>query len=360
MCTALQVALVELLRSWDIFPSAVLGHSSGEIAAAYTAGGLSRESAWKVAFYRGSLSARIIATGDQERGTMMAVDLSENEAEIYLRRNKIDQNVTIGCVNSPRNITLTGSEAEIDRLKPLLERDGIQARKLQVNVAYHSPYMEMVSGEYRRLIHNIKPRELSPRNPDLFSSLTGGLISVDQCSNPEYWTQNLVSKVRFRDALSQMCSKSRNVSKEDKPIEIVIEIGPHAVLRRPVKETLADTCQTGIKYYSMLERGTSARHTSLQVTGSLFCSGYPVDLRTINHYNVKSSNLRMLVDLPEYPFNHNQKYWVESRVSDGFRFRHRPRNELLGTPSSDWNPLQACWRNFIRASEIPWIRDHKV
>ena len=291
---------------------------------------------------------------------MMAVELSENEAEVYLRRNRIDQNVTIGCVNSPRNITLTGGEAEIDRLKPLLERDRIQARKIQVNIAYHSRYMEKISVEYLRFIHDIEPGEFSARSPDLFSSLTGGLASVDQCSKPDYWIQNLVSKVRFHDALSQMCSKSRNVPKEEKSIEVVIEIGPYAVLRRPMKETLADATETGIKYYSMLERGISAKQTSLQVAGSLFCSGYPVNLKTINHYNLKSSNLRLLIDLPEYPFDHNQKYWVESRVSDGFRFRHQPRSELLGTPSSDWNPLQACWRNFIRASEVPWIRDHKV
>src|SRR5436190_681553 len=104
ICTALQIALVEVLRSWRIYPTAVVGHSSGEIAAAFAAGALSRESAWSVAYHRGVLSGRLPMLAPQ-RGSMMAVALPEDDMQALLRREDVQKgsgHITVACINSPR------------------------------------------------------------------------------------------------------------------------------------------------------------------------------------------------------------------------------------------------------------------
>jgi acyl transferase domain-containing protein len=138
-CTLLQVALVDLLQEWSITPTAVTGHTRGEIGATYCLGALSREDAWKVAYYRGVLS-----TGLQDaNGSMMAVGMSPEKAG-----ELIDQvapgEVTVACINWPSSVTLSGDTAGIDQLLAALTKDGIFARKLQVDTAYHSHHMHMV------------------------------------------------------------------------------------------------------------------------------------------------------------------------------------------------------------------------
>ena len=89
------------------------------------------------------------------------------------------------------------------------------------------------------------------------------------------------------------------------------------------------------------------------------CLGYPVNIAEVNDICETATDPQTLTDLPEYPFNHTQKHWMESRVRS-YRFRKFSRYELLGTPVSDWNPLEARWRNVFKVSEYPWIKDYRV
>ncbi|MCJ1393516.1 hypothetical protein MMC18_006391 [Xylographa bjoerkii] len=210
MCTALQIALVDLLESWNIVPAAVVGHSSGEIAAAFVAGGLSRESAWRVAYFRGILSAGL-ALYSPERGSMMAVALSEEDATQYLKLEKVQKcrgDISIGCINSPRNVTVTGAEDKVNAMKEILDEENIFARKLRVDNAYHSSYMEAISLEYWNLIKDItmRPSHEGRTVPVMYSSVTGQKIAPVELSHGEYWVKVMVSPVRFSDALSQMFS----------------------------------------------------------------------------------------------------------------------------------------------------------
>src|SRR5271170_6415748 len=109
ICTAVQMALVDLLRSFGVQPTAEVGHSSGEIAAAYCAGTISRTSGWKIAYHRGLISAALAKFG-RSRGAMMAVGLSEAAVQKYLdKADEHTKGAVVGCVNSPKNVTLTGT-----------------------------------------------------------------------------------------------------------------------------------------------------------------------------------------------------------------------------------------------------------
>ncbi|KAF2093095.1 fatty acid synthase S-acetyltransferase [Rhizodiscina lignyota] len=373
LCTALQIALVELLESWSISAGAVVGHSSGEIAAAFAVGAISRESAWQLAYYRGLFTAELALSTKQTPGGMLSVALNADQALEYIAR--IDEvpstgSLTVACINSPKNVTISGSVDKLAALKDILDAENIFARKLQVDNAYHSDYMKAIADEYRKAILYIQPGAMShpSREAKFYSSLTGGIATHKQLQDPAYWVSNLVSPVRFSEATARLFSDSAAKAKKlgaqraSTPFTDVLEIGPHGALRGPLREIMEQTASAkNVQYVSMLKRGEKATETALAAAGQLFCRGHPVDLSLINMRGRNVGSPSLLVDLPSYAFNHSKTYWTESRISKGYRFRSMPRHELLGAPVPDWNPkANAIWRNWIRISENPWIKDHKI
>ena len=371
MCTALQIALVDLLFSWNIKPDAVIGHSSGEIAAAYCVYGLSSESALKIAYYRGVFATKL-SENTSVQGAMLFVGMSEPDVEPYIQQvaQSIGGTMVIGCINSPNSVTLSGDHSCIEALDKLVTGNGIFTRKLKVNVAYHSPHMAQISREYGEAIRNISPRiksfdeDDSVHCPIMFSSVSGARIKLAELSSATYWIKNLTSKVEFSQAVERIADhlvarrESRSGVRTNKCI--FMEIGPSSALRRPIRDivskiTPADT----IIYDSVLEKDLSATVCCLQAIGRLYMSGYPIDFTQLNHLSVNGEP-STLIDLPQYCFDHSHVFWQESRISKNFRFRKYPRHELLGSPVIDWNPLKPRWRNIIKIAENPWIQDHKV
>jgi acyl transferase domain-containing protein len=204
----------------------------------------------------------------------------------------------------------------------------------------------------------------------MVSSVTGALISQEELSKPEYWVQNLVSPVLFSDALTTLCTpslgnKTKKINRSHRRlthISELVEIGPHSALQGPCGEILRSTQQNkSIGYMSILARKVSAVHTALDVAGRLHCLGYPINLQRVNSgVTEKQAGYKALTTLPGYSFNHSKTYWHESRISKNYRFREVARNDLLGVPDSDWNSLEAKWRNIIRTEDVPWIGEHVV
>lgn len=344
-----------------------MGHSSGEIAAAYAAGALSKASALKVAYFRGEASEALLADSEHERGAMLAVALSEAESELHIdaivgfgKRELL----SCGCINSPKSTTVTGVETLIDELSDRLNSKGIFNRKLNVPIAYHSSQMLRVASKYRESLScGLEAAVLSDREMVRFlSSVTGDVSNCHDLTNPDYWVNNLVSRVRFSHALEAMIfpsSKESGISQaSSKRLVSIIEIGPHAALERPIKDTLI--LPGNYIYSSALRRNVPAVDTVQDVVGLLWTNGFPVDLNTFNAKPQSERRPRMLLDLPSYPFNRSRTYWHESRLSKNDRLREHPRHDLLGIPSSDWNPMEPKWRFTIRTSDIPWLSEHQV
>ncbi|KZF19523.1 hypothetical protein L228DRAFT_214821 [Xylona heveae TC161] len=376
LCTVLQVALVDLLASWSISPTRVVGHSSGEIAAAYAAGAFGREAAWKIAYYRGLVSASLM----DQKGAMIAVGLSTADAQSYLNKvhDKLSGELTIACFNSPKSLTISGDEAKVDALKSLLDENRVFARKLNVKNAYHSSHMRAVADEYLNLMGDLgAPRasqgtKSQSQDTSMFSSVTGELVTIDALNKPQYWVDNMVSPVKFTQALTSLCStaptktRARMGISSGSPVQHLIEVGPHPALQSATKDTLSvDPSLGSLDYSYLLSRSNTALTSILQTVGTLFCQGYPVDLHAVNHKSLTAEEVdsipsRLLVNLPPYSFNHSQDYWPESRLSKRFRQRKYPRHDILGAPVSDWNPEEPRWRQIIRISENPWLKDHRV
>ncbi|KAI0015071.1 BcPKS1, polyketide synthase [Xylariomycetidae sp. FL0641] len=368
MTTGLQIALYEMLKAINITPTVVVGHSSGEIAAAYATGALSLSSALRVSYFRGKFAA-VLKASSTGTGAMLAADLSVKELRMIIDEQATGK-IHIACVNSPRNTTVSGYELDIDTLKQYLDKRSIRSRKLRTGVAYHSPHMRSVAAEYARSLSGLSGCERQTACPQIISSVTGKLVPrLDNClCTPEYWVANLVSPVEFLEAMSTLSKYmgERRTRKLGEPkVELVrdiVEIGPHSALRRPILECLgAHATGAGVRYHTALIRGSSASHTWLTLVGSLFVQGYTVDLAKANgSENCVLSSSRLLVDLPSYPFDHSKIYWQESEASKQSRLRMAPKTELLGVPVSEWNPHEACWRKFFDLSETAWVGHHKV
>ena len=339
--------------------TAVVGHSSGEIAAAYAAGALSHESACKVAYFRGQVTGKLRATTETV-GAMISTNIPEPEVPEYLGRLDLGSwkdTVHIACVNSPTNVTLSGPLDAINLLKDDLDQRGIFAQKLNTGIAYHSPAMSAVADEYASLMGFLEPGLAKSHIGlvSMISSVTGHVVSPKRLATPQYWVANMVSPVRFADAVQGLSDGAEQLlSRGPGVITDLIEVGPHAALRRPVK----DSTSSSLRYHSVLERAKSPLETTLSLLGTLFCYRHPVSILTGNLQ--AEGNLPFLVDCPPYPFDHSRRYWTESRLSKDFRLRPKLPGYMLGKSNHDWNTLRPQWRNWLYTEIMPWLGDHVV
>ncbi|OIW35579.1 hypothetical protein CONLIGDRAFT_63350 [Coniochaeta ligniaria NRRL 30616] len=362
LCTALQIALVDLLTHWGLRPKAVVGHSSGEIGAAYAAGVLSRQDALKAAYWRGVRSAEINELSPDRRGSMMAVALSEETAQQYLDRVQ-NGKVIVACINSPSSVTISGDESAVAEVEVLLKADNIFARKLLVKTAYHSEHMRVVAKPYLNDILDIVPRNASS-GITIFSSVTGAEIQGEEMG-PEYWVKNLLSPVRFSDAVAQLLKPvdSRNRRKGLANVQAIVEAGPHAALQGPLRDIMAAESESylnSVSYVSMLQRGSDATDTALNSAGRLWAMGFDVDLSLVNSTDATPVSAQPLVNLPRYPFNHKKRYWHEARNINWRYSQEQGRSDLLGSPITDYNTVFPIWKNYLTPAEVPWLLDHRV
>jgi acyl transferase domain-containing protein/NADPH:quinone reductase-like Zn-dependent oxidoreductase/NAD(P)-dependent dehydrogenase (short-subunit alcohol dehydrogenase family) len=359
LCSVLQIALVDVLRWWGLRPTAVVGHSSGEIGAAYAAGRLSHRDAIKAAFYRGVFSIDVNNRISGKTGAMMAAGISEEEAVPYL--SKVPEgSAVIACVNSPSSVTISGDETSVNQLAETISADGKFARRLKVTTAYHSPHMKTIADDYLKSLGSL---ESLPGTPGVafFSSVTGR-IAENEPLNENYWVQNLCGQVRFSQAVTSLLKHTEDTGgRRRKPINwtAIVEIGPHAALKGPLKQIMAEVdkrLEAKITYSSLLSRGENSEHACIGAVGNLWALGHPVNLTRINNY----VDQKTLGDLPSYQWNHQNSFFFQPVDSAAERVQDTPRTDLLGVREPRFNPLEPRWRNFIRIPENPWIADHVI
>lgn len=355
--TVLQICLVDLMNSVGVTPNEVLGHSSGEIAAAYAAGVLSKAAAIKVAYYRGFLAERsrsLMTVG----GAMLAVALGEGEIGTYIDRISVGR-VVVACCNSPLSTTVSGDSNAILELQDSLDRFGISSRRLKVDTAYHSHHMEAVAEEYLQSLGGLQTERKSTA-VKFYSSVTGD--EKTSGFGPSYWVENLISKVRFREALEKLCRSLRQKSVQTSVCHNFTEIGPHSTLVPSVKQTLKHLNLEHFRYncISTLRKECNSHETFLQAMGCLFEQGFPIDLDAVNSIESTQCQRRVVTNLPPYPFDHSVSYWHESRLQKEHRMRNQPYHDLLGLRTPGDTSLEPTWRHLVSVQTLPWLRDHTI
>jgi zearalenone synthase (highly reducing iterative type I polyketide synthase) len=367
ICTVLQIALVDEMRSWGSAglgcPAKVVGHSSGEIAAAYCMGALTHRDAIVVAYSRGTASAMLPTVAPQLNGAMMAAACSREMAEGIISDLGLADNVTVACVNAPASITLSGDSTAIDAMTTALQQQNAWCRRLKVQVAYHSSHVATVSGEYYQAMEAVEPVEPvvedgsgPPFRTRMISSVLGEEVSYEQLG-PFYWLQNFVSPVLFSDALKELVQPA---DKQEPEIDLLVEIGPHSTLGGPIEQILSYHGVQNVAYQSVLKRGADAIETTLQLAEELFHQGLSLDMAKVNGDVHLHSGPGLLTDLPPYPWMHDHKYNAYPRVQRERWHREAPMKSLLGAPTPTMQEKQRVWRGFIRLDDEPWLRGHTV
>ncbi|KAI0855937.1 hypothetical protein F4860DRAFT_507101 [Xylaria cubensis] len=356
LCTAIQIALVDLFADWNIVPSVSIGHSSGEIAAAYAAGLISAPEAIIAAFARGIAVRETAGTG-----SMLAVGLGANEVAKWLPTDS--EEVCIACENSPNSVTLSGNATAISELARTMKEEGIFAQELNTGRAYHSSYMAAVGKAYDvmlpKQLRSLTDEDLSwrqPRSP-MISSVTGEVVVGDTIPLT-YWGTNLRERVLFDTAVRRL-----GLDEEFDHVASVIEVGCHSALARAFKQNNPGNRT----YIPSLQRGKDDADQILAVAGSLFLVDYPVDLQEVNiDFAKDSGSIRksaarnLLVDLPPYQWNYEKQYWAEPRTSAETRSRTHARHDLLGTRVPGLSHSYRAWRNILRHRDIPWLKEHNL
>lgn len=351
LVTALQIVLFEILRKWGISPKAVVGHSSGEIAAAYAAGLLSKEAAIRAAYYRGQAAA-LAEKNSESRQTlgMMATGVGAEEITPYLEG--LGKDVQIACHNSPSSLTLSGTTDALEKVQKRLIDEGKFARMLQVNLAYHSTFMDEISQVYTDLLAEDFEHcgfDKSAESVRMFSSVTGEQLAGP--TDSAYWKSNMVCPVRFDSALSQMMTAT------DAP-DFLIELGPAGALKGPTSQVLKSLQGVKAQYTSAMSRGAEDMKSIFDVAGSLYVAGGKIDLVQVN--KVDEIQPKVVIDLPNYSWNHSTKYWYESEASKDWRNRLFSPHDLLGSKvlGSPWSA--PAFMRSLNVQDLPWISDHKM
>ncbi|GAQ06065.1 lovastatin diketide synthase LovF [Aspergillus lentulus] len=338
LSTAVQVALVNLLATWNVTPANVVGHSSGEIAAAYTAGVLNMEEATIVSYYRGR-----IFQDQPRRGAMVAVALGRDEISSYLKPG-----VAVACENSASSVTLSGDEEALETITSALqmERPDVTLRRLNVDTAYHSHHMAEIAKTYHETIAPyIRPK---PPNVGFWSTVTGSALPTVESVGPKYWQTNLENPVLFSSAVTSLLA-------DDSKNHLFLEIGPHPTLSAPLKQILRSSSLDGkCIYVPTLKRWQNSTECFLEAVGQLFTKGIDVRCPTT------SPDAMVLTDLPTYPWHYERKFWHESRVMRSARLPKSRFHEILGQRTLEDNELFPTWRIMLQLGDVPWLRDHCV
>ncbi|KAG6368281.1 hypothetical protein INS49_002485 [Diaporthe citri] len=333
-------------------------------AAAFAAGRLSHRTALCVSFHRGFMAATSKARG-LPPGAMLSLGLGEHDT-VPLINDLSRGHAVVACVNSPNSVTVSGDAAAVDEV---LERvkargDGIFCRKLLVGTAYRRHHMKAVAADYRVRLGELDLTKASARtrrkeedhsDVSMFSSVTGQVLSSHL--GPSYWVENLVSPVRFSDAVqTAMRTHSSLVGGHT----LFVEIGPHPALAGPVRQCLADTQVPKLEYeyLSVLRRGLNAVSSVLELAGRLFERGVTVNFREVLALTSGADTAIVEPDLPTYSWDRSVKHWHESRLNREYRMRKEAYHDLLGVRMIESS--QPRWRHVVGLTTLPWLADHVI
>ncbi|EUC40528.1 hypothetical protein COCMIDRAFT_9620 [Bipolaris oryzae ATCC 44560] len=349
VCTAVQVALVDALASLAIKPHTVLGHSSGEIAAAYTANRISRRAAIVLAYYRGLVSQAATSSG-----AMAAIGLSWNEVTTFLQ-----DGVVLACNNSPSNVTISGDEAAVRNVVEAIQTRNpeVFVRMLKVSTAYHSHHMLNAGNEYEEMVTSFLegevPQNSTSANPEFFSTVTGLSLPDSECIDAQYFRRNLESPVLFLQALNSLLTGSEDAARRNL---CFLEVGPHSTLSGPLRQIFQQNSVVH-PYASCLHREKNANATYLAALGTLWQHGLEFDLHRLTN---PLGTAKVLPDMPTYPWYRGKARIAQNRIIQAWRYPKFPHHELLGSPVLENNEDQPSFRNLLQLENAPWIRDHNV
>lgn len=329
---AMQVALTICLREQGIHPKAVSGHSVGEVAAAWAAGVLNLDQAIRVIVMRSM--AQGLARGT---GRMAAAALSESAMKKLLADMVPAPEVEIAAINSPGNITISGSLTDLKRIGDRLEDSGIFFHLLDLDYAFHSRQMDSVESHLMESLVGLAP---SVAESAIFVSTVTGDVLDGAALDAGYWWRNVRQPVRFAAATTKLAELG---------CRVFVEIGPHAILQRYIGESLKEENVSGRVLPTLRKNDDgwariqeAVQRIRLLAGKSVLTACFPAPGRHVR--------------LPNYPWQ-RERHWHPVTSESHHVLEHRRVHPLLG-----WRRDEAdfAWENVLDPLTLPWLADHQV
>jgi acyl transferase domain-containing protein len=331
---AVMVSLAALWRSYGVEPTAVIGHSQGEIAAACVAGALSLPDAARVVCLRSKAIAAVLAG----RGGMLAVPLPAGEASAALAGR-----AAIAAVNGPRSTVVSGDPSTLDTLAAELAANGVRAGRIPVDYASHSSLVEELEQHLLDVLSGLRPQ---PSSVPFYSTVTGGPIDASQLT-AQYWYRNLRQPVEFEPAVRALLAAGHRT---------FVECSPHPVMSVGLQETIEDAGADATVLPS-LRRGEGGLNRLIRSLAEAHVAGVELDWRAVFPGDGRR------VDLPAYPFQ-RERHWlpdVARRGGDpasvGLQAVEHP---LVGAAVELAGAGGLLLTGRLSLSALPWLADHAV
>ena len=331
---SIQIALYEMWKAMGVHPKAVVGHSIGEVAAGYVSGALTLEQAILLIFQRSRVQFK--AT---DKGRMLAVGISNEEAKILIKGK--EEKVSIGAVNGPEMVALSGDTDIIELIAEELNEKDIFHRLLDVNVPFHSHHMDPLKEE---LLASLGKFKTKTSQIPFYSTVKGGIVQGEDL-NPMYWFRNVREPVYFVDAISALI---------DDGFDTFIELGPHPIHAIGVEGLLTNKKVKGYVVHS-LRRKDEEKRIFLSSVAKLHAWGVQINWK--NFYGDNNG----WVNLPRYPWQ-KESYWMESKKGKKIRlgaieYGHPHLNRKTYSVRENNNIV---WDVILDKRTYPYIEDHKV
>ncbi|MEV7954852.1 amino acid adenylation domain-containing protein [Streptomyces sp. NPDC088141] len=324
---AVQVGLAAMWRQYGVRPDAVVGHSTGEIAAFHEAGVYTLEDAARIVVHRSRLQQRLTGTG-----TMLAVSLPEAEARF--RAAAYGNRVSVAAVNSPSAVTLAGDRGALAELADVLRSEQVFAKLLTVQVPYHSAGMEAIKDELLTSLAGLEPRAATV---PLYPTAQEGTAHGSEL-DAEYWWKNVRHPVLFRSAVDRLA---------DDGFGLFLEIGPHPVLGHSIRECL-DGRGTAVRTLPSIRRRENEPERFATSLAELHNVGVPVAWDALHPVGAP-------VALPRYPWKRD-RYWTEPGPVAHVRLG-RTEHPLLGRRTTHTEPT---WHTTLDTERLPYLDDHRI
>ncbi|MBI3927568.1 MAG: type I polyketide synthase [Armatimonadetes bacterium] len=322
---ALQMGLTRLWEARGVRPAALLGHSVGEIAAAWAAGTVSLEEAVRLTYHRSQLQQ-----GMRGHGGMLSLGLPTSEAE----RLASDPRLSLAAVNSSNSTVLAGDPERLSALQAELSSQGKFVRPLHVSVAYHSHQLDPLEPSFMELLSGLQGG--APRLP-LYSTVTGGRIREGE-QDTAYWWRNARQTVQLKSALERLIEDG---------YDLFLEIGPHPVLGSSVRECLSEAGVEG-RAVSSSRRQEPDGSTLLRALAELYTTGLDLDWSCLTPRG-------RLMSLPAYPWA-RERVWHESEASRWDRLGGTGHPLLKPRPDE----VEPTWEGVLNRYWLPYFEDHRI